>query len=324
MVPLSCAALPFAAGFLYNQYANRRDAKAYLPRGELVSILDCKFHVSSQGESRKGVPTVIVETGIWDCLESWQLVQSEIAKETRIITYDRPGYGFSEPSRYRRTFDTMASDLEVLLERIEAKPPYILVGHSMGGPIARYFQSRHSMKVAGIVLVDACNQKIAEFTKSTLFKVGCKAASLFSSFGAVRLVNWLFPLATKNPEWTPTMQKTYNACHRAKASAFTTCLREWAGCEESFKLLNEYARSLADIPVTVISRDLDMPQRPGMSATAIRKEKHDQKQLNRDHLEDAPHAKLVIAKGSGHLVQLDKPDIVIAEIKEMLKATTTS
>lgn len=114
------------------------------------------------------------------------------------------------------------------------------------------------------------------------------------------------------------MQKTYTACHQAKTKTLATCLDEWDGYEISFRNLKAKARSLKDIPVTLISRDLEKPIRPGMSKDAMKKAREELEKMHQKQLDDSPHARFVIAKESGHLVQVDRPDVVINEIRRMI------
>lgn len=313
---LSCLALLPAAGFCYQHFAAQRDEKNYPPAGELIDIGGFKLHLHCQGEERPGIPTVIVETGIWDCSQSWQLVQSSIASMTRICTYDRAGYGWSDVSPHPRTFEQMVIELKVLLEKKGIRPPFIFIGHSLGGPIARFYQSQYPEDVAGMIFVDALHKEEPLFPR--VFKVVSRAFSLLSHFGVLRLFRFC-PSFSTNPQWTSPMQKTYTACHMMKIKAFATCLKEWEGYETSFRELKAKARSLATIPVTLVFRDSQQPIRPWMSKEALEKDREELEKLQKQHLKDSPHARVIIAEKSGHLVQIDRPDIVIDEIRRMIK-----
>jgi pimeloyl-ACP methyl ester carboxylesterase len=313
---LSCLVLLLVAGFCYQYFATQRDERNYPPPGDLVDVGGYKLHIQVQGEEHPGVPTVIIETGIWDCSQSWQIVQSELAATIRICTYDRAGYGWSDKGTCPRTFDQMVLELKALLEKRGIHPPFIFVGHSLGGPIARYYQSQYPDDVAGMIFVDALHKE--QPALSSIFRVGSKAFSLLAYFGVLRLMFKFYPPISSNPQWTSTMQKTYTACHQAKVSTFNTCFDEWDGYDESFKTLRERARSLKDIPVTLISRDPLKPIRPGMSQEAIKKERDELEKSHQQHGQDSPHARFVIAEKSSHLIQVDRPDIVVDEIRRMV------
>ncbi|MBX7067430.1 MAG: alpha/beta hydrolase [Parachlamydiales bacterium] len=298
------------AGLSYQYFATRRDQGLYPPPGELVDVDGTKLHIQCRGE---GKPTIIVETGIWDFSQSWEIVQSEIAKTMQIVTYDRAGYGWSEKGKQPRTFEQMVKELKILLEKKGIHPPYIFVGHSLGGAIARYFQSQYPEEVAGMIFVDAVHKEAPAF--SPIFKVVSKAFSFLAYFGLLKLLFKFSPPISSNPQWTPEMQKRYTGCHQTRTKTLNTCIDEWDGYKESFKALKANARSLKNIPVTIISRDPEKPIRPGVSKEEGR---IGLEKLNRQHLEDSPHARFVIAQGSGHLVQIDRPDVVVEEIRHMV------
>jgi pimeloyl-ACP methyl ester carboxylesterase len=129
---------------------SRRQTEIPLP-GRLVDIGGHRLHMNMRG---RGAPVVVLEAGIAASSLSWCLVQKGVAEFTTVISYDRAGFGWSEPASHRCTAGDAAEDLAVLLERAEIQGPFVLVGHSFGGLIARVFEERYSRRVAGLVLVD--------------------------------------------------------------------------------------------------------------------------------------------------------------------------
>jgi pimeloyl-ACP methyl ester carboxylesterase len=102
----------------------------------------------------RGSPTILLESGLgWSSL-SWRKVQPRLAKLTRTCSYDRAGLGFSDPGPMPRRAAVMADDLERLVEKAGLKPPYLLVGNSLGGQPIRLLAFRRPEQVAGIVLAD--------------------------------------------------------------------------------------------------------------------------------------------------------------------------
>ena len=79
-------------------------------------------------------------------------MQPEVAKTARVCAYDRAGYGWSDRSPKPRTAEVMAEELAILLTRANIAGPYLLVGHSLGGPIIRQFAVAHPEEVAGMVV----------------------------------------------------------------------------------------------------------------------------------------------------------------------------
>ena len=104
----------------------------------------------------KGSPTVVLESGLGDTLETWSGVQSLIAGGcARTIAYNRAGYLGSDPSNAPRDSATIVAELRAELQRRNLKPPYVLVGHSLGGLYMQYFARNFPREVAGLLLVDS-------------------------------------------------------------------------------------------------------------------------------------------------------------------------
>ena len=104
----------------------------------------------------KGSHTVILESGLGDTLDVWKTVQPLIAtKCARTLSYNRAGYLGSDNSDAPRDSETIVGELRDELKRQNIKPPYILVGHSLGGLYMQYFARNYPQEIAGLVLVDS-------------------------------------------------------------------------------------------------------------------------------------------------------------------------
>ena len=123
----------------------------YPPPGRMLDVGGRRLHVYETGQ---GSPTVVLEAGIAATSLSWRPVQNEIAKFARVVAYDHAGYWGSDPGPKPRDARQVAQELHALLRRAELPPPYVLVGHSFGGIVARLYTMRYPNDVGGIVLVD--------------------------------------------------------------------------------------------------------------------------------------------------------------------------
>jgi pimeloyl-ACP methyl ester carboxylesterase len=102
-----------------------------------------------------GTPTVVLEAGFGANAADWREVQPQLGRHARTCAYDRAGIGSSvAPPGVRDARDDVG-DLQRLLHRAHVQQPYVLVGHSYGGLLARLFAKAHPTQVAGMVLVDA-------------------------------------------------------------------------------------------------------------------------------------------------------------------------
>ena len=123
--------------------------------GRLVEIDNGRrLHLVCEGS---GNPTILFESGSGEGWYTWALVQPALARSYRTCSYDRAGIGFSDP-RGERTLSALNDDLHDLLRRAGEKPPYILVGHSLGGVLVQRYAARYRDEVAGIVLVDSAQE----------------------------------------------------------------------------------------------------------------------------------------------------------------------
>ena len=127
------------------------------PRGEFANLDTHRLYYRCIGQ---GSPSVVIEHGIGGAALEWTEVQDELAKTTRVCTYDRAGYGFSDSGPGPRNSSQAANELHRLLEIIGERPPYVLVGHSFGGLSARHFASMYAEEMAGLVLIEASHVRM--------------------------------------------------------------------------------------------------------------------------------------------------------------------
>jgi pimeloyl-ACP methyl ester carboxylesterase len=123
---------------------------------ELVQLGDVRTEVALDGV---GSPPVIFESGFTGGLFLWQPLQSEIAKHTLTLSYERAGLGRSDPRPEPRSAEEIAHELHALLAAEAIGPPYILVGHSAGGLYVRVFAHMYPREIAGLVLIDPATEE---------------------------------------------------------------------------------------------------------------------------------------------------------------------
>ena len=126
------------------------------PPGKLYDLGGYKLHLHCTGRSQG--PTVVLDAGAPGWSIYWDAIQKEVSKFARVCTYDRAGYGWSEPGPGPRTAKQSADELHQLLAKAGENRPLILVGHSFGGYVVRHFADSYRRQVAGVVLVDAAHE----------------------------------------------------------------------------------------------------------------------------------------------------------------------
>lgn len=112
--------------------------------------------------SGDGSPTIVLESGLGDGKESWEPVYNQVAQLSTVFAYDRAGYGTSRSSNRSRDGLSIVSELRSTLQALDLAPPYVLVGHSIGGTYMELFARTYPEEVAGVVLVDS---RHADFTR---------------------------------------------------------------------------------------------------------------------------------------------------------------
>ncbi|HLY71262.1 MAG TPA: alpha/beta hydrolase, partial [Puia sp.] len=127
---------------------------------KLIDIGGYRLHIDVEG---KGSPAVIFIAGSQAFSFDWSLVAPYISAYTQTVTYDRPALASSDPGPMPRSFDQDVYELHELLQKAGVHPPYVLVGHSIGGFIARKFEKKYPDEVKGLVLVDATSENATLF-----------------------------------------------------------------------------------------------------------------------------------------------------------------
>lgn len=181
-------------GAVYQQATQFLDRRHYAPPGEMVTVDGLATHIYCSGS---GNPTVVLQAGATGFAQSWAWVQEELATETRVCSYDRPGLGWSEqlPDGYSGL--DSARHLRSLLEQAQEPGPFILVGHSMGGPLVQIFTGLYPEEVAAVGLIDPTHPALLNRypvragAQKEAFSTLIRVSSLLSYTGLVRASNLL-------------------------------------------------------------------------------------------------------------------------------------
>jgi len=116
-----------------------------------------------------GQPTVVFENGGGGSLELWGSVPARVSAFARVVAYDRAGDGLSDKAATKRNGRNIAAELHAALQNARIPPPYIFVGHSLGGPYSRIFADIYPKEVAGMVLVDPTQEEMMEWNDENGF-----------------------------------------------------------------------------------------------------------------------------------------------------------
>jgi pimeloyl-ACP methyl ester carboxylesterase len=222
-----------------------------------------------------GPRTVVLESGLGDTLDVWRDIQPRIADGcTLTVAYNRAGYAGSDPANGPRDSETIVAELRAELKRRNIKPPYVLVGHSLGGLYMQYFARNYPKEVVGLVLVDSTNWH------EGMKKVGGAAAN--TPWGGGTAVRLYMPLIMRR-EINDSIAAGQQVHESPQARGFPTIV------------LSSTRAPNGETPAT---RALAADMQDEIAA-------------------DFPEASHVRVADSGHYIQKDQPEVVIAAARRL-------
>ena len=279
------------------------------PSGTLADVGGYKLHLFCQGTATG--PTVILDAGNGETSLTWALVQPEVAGFARVCTYDRAGYAWSEASPKPRTIPVMVEEFHALLKGANIQGPVVLVGHSIGGIVARHYAAQYPGDVSGVVLVDSAHEEqfqrfpksVVDATKAGLEQL--KTLEKLVGLGFSGLASRFVPLETRLP---PTIAETLRSFMVADTRQVAATRGE---IEELMKGTTSPVATLGALPLVVVSRGkAEMDQETERIWTTL--------QLELAAL--STNSRRIIATGSKHGIQLDEPQVVVEAIRQVWSA----
>ena len=274
-------------------------AKDKIYPGELINIGTHRLHIHCIGT---GSPSVIIDSGIGGFSLEWIKVQNNLSENVRICSYDRAGYGWSDPGPRPRTTERISSELRRLLSAAKVSGPYILVGHSFGGYNVRYFASKYPQLTAGLVLVDSSHpeQFDTEEFKRIKLKKNNKYLRYKNSY-QVRIVN---PVISDNyPDEFKRTAFLLMSTMKSKSTLLNELDYMEASAKQVSKLTNHPPYSF---PVTILTRG----KRVWAYDDLGDRREQQWSRLQNDLQYISMNSNQYLAEESGHIIHLDQPEFV--------------
>lgn len=270
--------------------------------GELYDIGTHRLHMHCMGE---GSPTIVIDSGAGGFSLEWINIQNNLAEHTRICSYDRAGYGFSDPGPLPRTSAQITFELRKLLDAANVAGPYVLVGHSFGGYNIRYFASLYPDEVVGMVLVDASHPEQFNTEEFKHVKLGTDNKEPKPMHKRVRMIR---PVIAPNFPEQNRMQ-AYMLMMSMKSRM--TVIDELDNMEYSARQIMQHEEFKAfEFPLVIITRGKRV-----WPNTEMGDRREQQWTWLQNDLENiSTQSYHFIARNSGHIVHLDEPELVSSNI----------
>jgi pimeloyl-ACP methyl ester carboxylesterase len=310
----------------------QRDPK---PTGKLIDLGGYSLHVDAEG---KGSPAVIFIAGSQAFSFDWELVTPAIAKITQVVTYDRPALAWSDPGPMPRSLEQDVYELHTLLQKVRITPPYVLVGHSLGGFIARLYEKKYPDEVKGLIEVDGTSEDALLFMNNKIARLRS-----FSQNKPIPPIKTIVDTFTKVPSQKdmddffkmvgqPTIEFPFDKLPTKFQKARIWAMKQpkimiadngasWA--EEFAAMYADSSYTLGNKPLVVItSLKNDYPKEIGDST---RNEMINQKSMQQNKMAAlSTNSRHIITTKSPHEIHLTEPELVINAIKEVIDAVRKS
>lgn len=323
---LALLLLLLVVGSTYEFISRREAASLYPPPGKLVDIGGRNMQIDCRGN---GSPTVVFEAGLdMNGSLAWAAVHDQVAQLTRACAYSRSGAMWSEPHAGPTNANTVTADLHATLAAAGEQPPFVLVGHSLGGPYIMNYTRQHGDQVAGLVFVDASHPDQLEAFKKFQSADSAEAqqaqtrmmklAGSLAWTGLPRLA--IAKMTDAGPEQSPTPVELEV---RKKSLAYGPSSIEEAG-KEMTALPEIFAeagklRQLGNRPLVVLTGMKPYPESL-RKALGMTQEQADQQratwlELHNDEASWSSNSRHEIVNDAGHYIQFDRPDVVIDSVR---------
>jgi pimeloyl-ACP methyl ester carboxylesterase len=268
-----------------------------------------------------GSPTVILEAGAGSPSIVWWKVQPEVSRFTRVCSYDRAGLGWSEQKAGSRRSLRIADELHALLAAAQEAPPYILVGHSLGGPRTMIFAGRFAGEVAGFVWVDAVHpdqsRRFSPALDSVLRAEQTRPTSWLSFLSRTGVIR----LLARHDAFRLIPDSVNEVMRALVPQSLPEALRELNELDETL----EEARGaglFGDIPIVVLTAEaMVVPgASPGMTLQLAREFNEKHFDLDEDMATWSDNSDHRVVEDSGHFIQVQRPDAVAAAVQDVVTA----
>ena len=295
--------LMFIGGLsLWNLAAEEQWGHQHQVRGDFYSVKGRQMHIVCTGT---GSPTVVLESAASARWTQWRKVQPELSQVTRVCSYDRAGHGWSDPRSGARDAETIVNELHSLLDQASVKRPFIFASESAGGLYVREYAREFPAEIAGVALIESSSPRQIDELPGFRATYEEDKRQAKRALWKDRLLVW--------SGWERLLR------HCASGTNDIDCRPAYVDMDEDelpyFEKSSQQAgrlKNFGNVPLLVITRDTDA-KNSGITAEDVARDAV----WNREQEASKALSPLnwrVIARGSGHIVPVDRPDVVILEL----------
>jgi len=306
---LAVAAAALTAGAVYNALAVRHYRAAAGVPGRIYDVGGYAMHLYCTGH---GTPAVVLDAGLGDDSLIWAKVQPEVSKVTMVCSYDRAGFGWSDARPGQQNANAIAGELHDLLAAAGLARPFVLMGHSISGLYLRAYSARYPRDLAGLIFVDGATPLQDDRLPRALIAIQgaqrrdlplVKARVLFGWYRLKGDCTSILPGFERYAAWIKA-----DSCIPSQIDAMANEL----DAEHVSGAQTLHAAPLRTLPILVLSRDPKAtPSNWPLAVAKANALVWNAMQEETKALSDC--GRRIIAKGSDHYLQVDRPDLVNRE-----------
>ncbi|SFH05857.1 alpha/beta fold hydrolase [Pedobacter insulae] len=314
---IALVALLLIVGFFFERRA-RNAAEKIKPNGDFVKVGNHRLHYYKKGN---GGPTVIFETAFDPSGHlQWYNIQQKLPTTYTSISYDRAGILWSDRGEKVKSGEEIAKDLYLLLENVNAPKPYIIVAHSFGGTLTRFFVNKYPKDIAGVIFVDSqCpdDEKYLSPELHTMTNQGLPSGLLkfANNFGIARLMfKNMFP-NNKDFEY-------HNTIIPALLFKSVNAIFEEQDQMISIKKEASKIKSFGTIPLHVLTATDEKRYDSFIKDKNLKKEMLAAwKKMQKDFLLLSTNSRQILVANSGHYINQDQPKVIVNTINNLVLET---
>jgi pimeloyl-ACP methyl ester carboxylesterase len=300
-------------GAAWNWLANLYYRHHYPVPGKMYTVNGFPMHMYCTGS---GSPTLVLESGLGDDWTVWAKVQPTLSKTTQVCSYDRAGMGWSDEQSKDHDANTLADQLHALLPVVGIHKPIILMGHSIAGIYLRAYVARYPGDVAGLIFVDASSPH-----QDQLF-MPLMSADLPKPHDTLQRWETFFGVTRARGDCSEVVpglefERGWIYANNCKVSVVDATIAETNAFDRSSDE-TQHTGPFGDLPILVFSSDSSVvinETHPGpFKPDAVNKVNAIWEGMQEDLKHLSRNSRRIIAKGSGHYVEVDRADLINREV----------